>query len=768
MFGLFAKAEKPLYRCKMMERISCDLDSALSNPKPRSDEHCEIIAETDKYLFYRYNAYEDNSGGYIVRREKGRPSRMVFFGNNTRMVCFFKGYLFQCNHVGPREKIGIFAKQINTGKTFRFDWLGQGELRVWRLPDVIDSYVQDTINDMTVEGDELVFNITRLRSEEKGLDDKYNIDMDYVLKVSFTGGKFVPKAYYSLEKYNSLYSEKVSSHWMPRLAFKDPREWKARDAKSNKTNIDDSIKTNRQLERANDSVKTTREESIKKQGDVEASQKNYDEAIRNYKRATFADPTDAAAWCGLAKMYEQKAEYNNALSAVDKALSVAPENKDALFIKARILYSLQKADDALAILDALDEQYSDGDIKEFKDKILAEIEPAQLTTNLETAISLMTEKAFRICMENELLNDEGGITLEKEINQMDDFVKGIMTFCRRQYSPFGEDKIWSESIIAAYYGSLAMTLMYYKDPEGFVGVTPFQYLSDHADLEGVERKAENLMGDLECNVDQEELWDIIYQYVTYCRKIIAMVMPENDRDAVLRDACESAYSMGMLLAMREQEAKKTNESAISLEERVAEKSLAELLTKLDESAKVYKEPDVGPNTVFMYTNGNSFSSYDPYRFNSSSLLLTNRYLASQITFICDDCGRQVSLTIYGRNIITNSDIQLYRGIADKYSALGYPSKVNCYCDNCAKNHNPVSTRLNNKKNNIMFSFGRPGCDNPIISYPTLNEVRSPDPSYTLTLSFLEGAHTCEQLSATFFRDITSKEILFRIHKVVGN
>ena len=114
---------------------------------------------------------------------------------------------------------------------------------------------------------------------------------------------------------------------------------------------------------------------------------------------------------------------------------------------------------------------------------------------------------------------------------------------------FGQDKVFSESVITAFYGSLATTLFFYNDKEGFEGVRPFEYLANHSDLEDTETTAERLLGIRENDSACGELWDLIYAYARYSCGIIEQVA-EQDKSAAAQDATESAYTMGMMYAMK--------------------------------------------------------------------------------------------------------------------------------------------------------------------------------------------------------------------------
>lgn len=168
------KKEKAIYEYKMMEQVDCDLDAAIRNPTPGFMDYCKLTAESTDYSFYSYKAFQDNSGGYVIRRSKNNPAQTLFFGENYQLSCVFKDYLFQCGHSGERGRFYIFAKNILTGNVIKCDWLGKGDVFV-NINGYGRFYVQDTINSISAQGDTLVFDVTRKRSSSSANSDKYDV-----------------------------------------------------------------------------------------------------------------------------------------------------------------------------------------------------------------------------------------------------------------------------------------------------------------------------------------------------------------------------------------------------------------------------------------------------------------------------------------------------------------------------------------------------------------------------------------------------------------
>ena len=85
---------KKIYQHKMLERCKVDLEEALRQSGTEYNNHCGLVAESKEYLFYRYAAYSDGSGGYILRSNKAKPKEIVFFGRSCRYNCVFHDFLF--------------------------------------------------------------------------------------------------------------------------------------------------------------------------------------------------------------------------------------------------------------------------------------------------------------------------------------------------------------------------------------------------------------------------------------------------------------------------------------------------------------------------------------------------------------------------------------------------------------------------------------------------------------------------------------------------
>lgn len=288
-------------------------------------------------------------------------------------------------------------------------------------------------------------------------------------------------------------------------------------------------------------------------GDIALADKRFDDAIRLYKKAAFADPKFADAWVNMGHAYSKKSEYNNAISSFNKAIAIDPSYGEALFGKAIAMQKQGRLDEAMKMANSILEMYDDEDVEAFKTHLVSD--SARNTNEMysaEKAIYVLTDKAYEIIRTNNLLDVDGRVGTEKKIFNKEDFARSIFSYCKKHYYALGNDKVWSESILSAFYGSICITLLFYADMAGFDGVSPFEYLKDHINLEELDRNAEKLMGIRNDASRRDKAWSIVFSYVKFCIDVFNSVEPESDTEAVILDATESAYVMGMLYAMRHQ------------------------------------------------------------------------------------------------------------------------------------------------------------------------------------------------------------------------
>ena len=293
---------------------------------------------------------------------------------------------------------------------------------------------------------------------------------------------------------------------------------------------------------------------IKTCGDELLAEGKVDLAIKQYKRALFAEPKFAEAWVNLGNAFGMKAEYNNSLAAFKKAIAIDPVYGKAMFGKAISLRNLGKYEAAMSLADAILHLYDNANVRKFKESLLVSgaVEPKG-SLCLDQAIEKLTDIAYEILLKNDLLGPDNTVVTEKAICQKEEFSAAVYRFSKRLYAASDRKKIDSESIIIAFYGSLCLTLLYYDDPNSFAGANTFNYLTNCIDLEKVEDVAEKMLKIRDDSAACEALWNLIYGYVTDALEVFDKVTPASDIENAVLDATESAYIMGMMYAMKWQE-----------------------------------------------------------------------------------------------------------------------------------------------------------------------------------------------------------------------
>lgn len=474
--------------------------------------------------------------------------------------------------------------------------------------------------------------------------------------------------------------------------------------------------------------------TFKSEGDQKLKAGLIDEAIKLFKKALFADPKFAEAWLNLAQAYSVREEYHNAIAALNKALAIDSKYGQAMFSKAIILANLGDNEAAMALTNSILELYDDTRVKEFKKRLLSlGVKDNTGIYSLQKAIDKMTEKGYEIITQNRLADKDGRITTIQAICRKEDFAQKTYSFCRKRYNSLGDEKVWSESIISSFYGSAIVALCYYKNPKAFLNVDPFDYLSNNANLEELDRNAEAQLGIRGNNTESDKVWNIIYSFVQFCTPILSGIEPKNHLDNAIIDATESAYIIGMLLAMRHHE-------RVALKEK--RQTLDDQLKKLIDSTGEYH--------------------YSPPE--RSAMCYSIREPA-QIPFYfkCDACGQNASMTVFDSDGEEKQMIEKYKSLANEFTKLGYPSRIKCYCDECAERFFPSSVSYS--KNNIVFSLSRPDRKTPIYSFPSTWGYY--DVEYQTALAFLRGSDTIAKLSEATKTKLPASDYLKRIKTVLG-
>lgn len=475
--------------------------------------------------------------------------------------------------------------------------------------------------------------------------------------------------------------------------------------------------------------------SIKTDGDIALASIRINDAIKQYKKALFGEPKFAEAWCNLGNAFGVKSEFNNALSAFNKALAIDPQYGKAMFGKAITLRNLGKLDAAMALANEILELYDDSDVQNFKNELRESgVRDTAGVFSLQKAIDAITDHAYEIILSNSLLDKDGQIHTIRAIDKKEEFASRIYAFCKKRYNSLGREKVWSESILAAFYGSAYIALKYYQNPNELSNTDPFDYLRNTVDLEELDRNTEKLLGIRGDDNQSEKVWNIVYSFVKASTPILEGVEPASDLDAAIRDASESAYVMGMLLAMRhhDQEEVKAKRSALD-----------NALEKLAASTKEY--------------------NYTPPKRSAMcySVIPPNEV---PLFFRCDGCSKGTSIEVDDCGGSEKMIIDQYKSIASEFTKLGYPATVKCYCNECANKYFPSLNGYST--NNFVFSVSRPDCKKPINSFP---QTHSFNPfQYKIALAFLRGADTLTKLSEATDTKLGADVYLKHVHNVLGN
>ena len=477
--------------------------------------------------------------------------------------------------------------------------------------------------------------------------------------------------------------------------------------------------------------------SIKTDGDIALSENNLDLAIRQYKRAVFVEPKFAEAWVNMGNAYGTRSEYNNAISSFNKALAIDPIYGKALFGKAITLRNQGLLDEAMALANDILELYDDDGVEQFKQSLIkAGVKDKSSIFSLEKVIDLMTDEAYNLIKQNNLFDSNGNISTVHEICCKESFARSVFSYCKKQYNSLGKDKIWSESIISSFYGSICTTLLFYTDSKGFEGIKPFEYLCDHVDIDELERNAENLLSIRQNEEKINALWNLIYSFVKSCKTTIEKLENSSDAESAVIDASESAYVMGMLFAMRHNEKKQEKRA-----------SLDDALKKLADSTKDY-------NYAPPERSAMCYSIRMPER--------------GPVYFHCDLCGKMETIEFDKENGDEqknfDSIIEKYRALAQRFSELGYPSETKRICNECANKKYPSLSRYHT--NNLVFSLTRKDCSKTINSYPSLTWFE--ETPYKIALAFLNGADTLQKLSKETDTKLCAEDYLKHIHNVLGD
>lgn len=743
--GLFSKKEP--YQYKVLERYKIDIEktnqlfqSGQTNTESwKGREFCELVAEDSQYRFYGYRTHSDHSGGYILRQEKQNPKKVVFFGDNKQMNCVFHGYLFQVNRSGELGRFGITGRNVNDGSLTQFNWLSDKAKYI-----VINGYgrfySQDSVKSVSVNNDKMIFKVSREKSSDprkkEASTDKYDIDVEYDLVVEFISGKF--KATRMFPAITPTDTPDDTTH-----SGNEGTQKREDDISSNKNSQsetqgvlgrDESKHISCEYEGHEDDCPNDCRKcaiSVKTDGDIALAQNQLDDAIKQYKKAVFAEPKFAEAWVNLGNAYGMKSEYNNALSAFDKAIAIDPIYGKALFGKAITLRNMGQLEEAMKIANILIELYNAPEVVSFKQGLLEHgvADNQYIIENKKLAVAL-DNYALHLMEENNLLDEDGKITIINGLYQPDSFITQTLAYCKKKYASLGKTKVRGECIITSFYGSICATLLYSKDNTIFDSASSFEYLNSHIDVEFTDVNAERLLNTKAGEEKAENIWEIISPYVSFSQE--AFCRSPLLTDELILAAMKRAYEIGMLTALFYLSGKDKKHVLATRGE------IDAALSKLSASSKDYENPP--PESAMCYS------------------IRTPEEVS--ISFRCDKCGKTQTIKVYAghENLISK-----YRKMAEEFVALGYNAEVFAVCDECANSHFPSTSTW--RTNNIVFSFMAKNSTTPQYSYPS--SWRYDDFEYRVALCFLNGATTVDELAAETGTRLNSDVYIKHVQSVIG-
>lgn len=405
------------------------------------------------------------------------------------------------------------------------------------------------MDDLYIKDGKLVFKISRRKSndpyQEDPYPDKYDMDIEYDLVVEYVNGKYKATKHFptiEMPKVKEL-SKSLSVANQPNLENEQPiastKQQSFGLGKLEHKHISCAYKG-----RETDCPQKCKKCAIKMKnnGDVALAKEQLDESIKLYKKAVFIEPKFAEAWVNLGNAYGMKGEYNNALLAFDKALGVDFAYGEALLGQAIMLRNLGSIGKAAELADLILATYPDADgVQKFRETLGSVV-------SVNKAMNRIKQRTYIILEENGLLSPKDEVISEEAILCQADYSACVLRFCYKHYATSILNKIYSESMLTAFYGSLCTTLFYYNDKKGFNGIHPFEYLSNHINIEDTEITAEQLLGIRNDKKACIELWNMIYDYVTFACETIELVSAE-EIDIAIQSATEHAYIMGMAYAI---------------------------------------------------------------------------------------------------------------------------------------------------------------------------------------------------------------------------
>ena len=188
--------KKDIFKHNVLEPCKLNLDLLLSEGHDDKHYKTELVAENSEYYFFRYKAFENGVGGYILRRSKKNLDEIVYLGESKYMCATYKNFLFMTDRNAELGKFLLLAQDIKTGEVKRFNCFSPyGEMKV--IGGYGRYYSQDEVLDIIANDESLVLKVRRTKISEKSIeslggpvDEHVNKDIEYQLIITYENGTF--------------------------------------------------------------------------------------------------------------------------------------------------------------------------------------------------------------------------------------------------------------------------------------------------------------------------------------------------------------------------------------------------------------------------------------------------------------------------------------------------------------------------------------------------------------------------------------------------
>lgn len=183
---------RELYMYKYLERYDINIEKVnrrFDENNPRCYDvdrrkYCTLVAETKKYRFYRYLDNRDGCCGYILRQNKKKPRRIVFFGEDKGPVCVYKKHLITTYTNVHDTRVWVEAKHAKTGRRYKYCFPCDAyEIPADKEGEPFACWDEPT--SLHVENDRLLIGVCRCRREIRKRSTPIGEDVDYTIVCNY-------------------------------------------------------------------------------------------------------------------------------------------------------------------------------------------------------------------------------------------------------------------------------------------------------------------------------------------------------------------------------------------------------------------------------------------------------------------------------------------------------------------------------------------------------------------------------------------------------